>query len=135
MKGHPAVATATTTQSMPDMPSIQAYRHAVEIVIAALETNVVRGLITSEAQTRLAHCGKNVLPSAPPPPAMTKPPRDPQSRGINPMMWFDIFFVGSIMMLGTLGVMDWALPRGLLTGGNNGMRYAQTLAFTTLVFF
>jgi len=54
---------------------------------------------------------------------------------INRMMWFDIFFVGIIMMLGTLGVMDWALPGGLLPGGSNSMRYAQTLAFTTLVFF
>ena len=69
------------------------------------------------------------------PRVMTQPPRHPQSRVINRMMWFDIFFVGIIMMLGTLGVMDWALPGGLLPGGNNSMRYAQTLAFTTLVFF
>jgi Ca2+-transporting ATPase len=69
------------------------------------------------------------------PRVMTKPPRQPQSRVINRMMWFDIFFVGIIMMLGTLGVMDWALPGGLLPGGSNSMRYAQTLAFTTLVFF
>jgi Ca2+-transporting ATPase len=58
------------------------------------------------------------------PRVMTKPPRQPQSRVINRMMWFDIFFVGIIMMLGTLGVMDWALPGGLLPGGSNSMRYA-----------
>ncbi len=50
-------------------------------------------------------------------------------------MWFDIFFVGVIMMIGTLGVMDWALPAGLIPGGTGDMKYAQTLAFTTLVFF
>jgi hypothetical protein len=33
---------------------------------------------------------------------MTQPPRHPQSWVINRMMWFDIFFVGIIMMLGTL---------------------------------
>jgi Ca2+-transporting ATPase len=66
---------------------------------------------------------------------MTRPPRDPRSRVIDGRMWFDIGFVGAIMALGTLGVMDWALPGGLIEGGTGTMAYAHTLAFTTLVFF
>src|SRR6185503_16456485 len=67
MKEHPAMATAT--QSMPDMPHIQAYRQPVETVIAVPKTNPVHGLTTSEVQRRLALYGKNALPSAPPTPA------------------------------------------------------------------
>ena len=63
------MATPTTTPPMPDMPRIQAYRQPAETVMAALNTNAVRGLTTSEAQTRLARYGKNVLPAAPPTPA------------------------------------------------------------------
>jgi Ca2+-transporting ATPase len=87
------------------------------------------------------------------PNVMRRPPRDPKTRVINPTMWFDIFFVGIIMMLGTLVVMDLALPAGLIEGnvlqwpgtagsqsssgvtGEGFLRYAQTLAFTTLVVF
>ena len=66
---------------------------------------------------------------------MRKPPRDPKSSVITRTMWFDIFFVGVIMMFGTLAVMDLALPGGFLAGKNGTMQYAQTMAFTTLVFF
>jgi Ca2+-transporting ATPase len=66
---------------------------------------------------------------------MTRPPRDPRSRVIDGRMWFDIGFVGVIMAVGTLGVMDWALPGGLIEGGTGTIDYAHTLAFTTLVFF
>jgi len=66
---------------------------------------------------------------------MTRPPRDPRTRVIDGQMWFDIVFVGAIMAIGTLLVMDWALPNGLLAGATGDMRYAQTMAFTTLVFF
>jgi Ca2+-transporting ATPase len=83
---------------------------------------------------------------------MRRPPRDPRTRVINRTMWFDIFFVGIIMMVGTLTVMDLALPAGLIRGnvlqwagtggsgaagptGEEFLRYAQTLAFTTLVVF
>ena len=38
------------------------------------------------------------------------------------------------VLVGTLGVMDWALPGGLLPG-DGSLRYAQTMAFTTLVCF
>ena len=66
---------------------------------------------------------------------MSRPPRDPRSRVIDGRMWFDIVYVGVIMAVGTLAVMDWALPSGLIAGGTGTMEYAHTLAFTTLVFF
>ncbi len=65
---------------------------------------------------------------------MRKPPRDARSRVISKRMWFDILFVGTIMAGGTLLVMDWALPGGLIPGKGT-LHYAQTMAFTTLVFF
>jgi Ca2+-transporting ATPase len=49
-------------------------------------------------------------------------------------MWSGIFYVGAIMAVGTLFVLDASLPGGLIEGSGN-MRYAQTMAFTTLVFF
>ncbi len=66
---------------------------------------------------------------------MTRPPRDPSSSVISRRMWADIVIVGVIMAVGTLGVMDWVLPGGLFTGPGGAMNYAQTMAFTTLVFF
>lgn len=70
----------------------------------------------------------------PDPDQMSKPPRDPRARVIDRWMWFDIAFIGAIMAIGTLAVMDWALPGGLIPGSGT-MAYAQTMAFTTLVFF
>jgi Ca2+-transporting ATPase len=65
---------------------------------------------------------------------MTKPPR-PRSEGvITGRMWSGIFYVGAIMAAGTLLVLDGSLPGGLLDGAGD-LRYAQTMAFTTLVFF
>jgi Ca2+-transporting ATPase len=65
---------------------------------------------------------------------MTVPPR-PRSEGvITPGMWAGIFFVGVIMAAGTLLVLDASLPGGLIEGAHD-LGYAQTMAFTTLVFF
>jgi Ca2+-transporting ATPase len=65
---------------------------------------------------------------------MTNPPR-PRSEGvITGRMWSGIFYVGAIMAAGTLLVLDGSLPGGLLDGAGD-LRYAQTMAFTTLVFF
>jgi P-type Ca2+ transporter type 2C len=68
---------------------------------------------------------------------MLRPPRDPRSRVIAGRAWFDIALIGTIMALGTLLVMDWALPGGLLTGAGaeRGLPRAQTMAFTTVVFY
>jgi Ca2+-transporting ATPase len=49
-------------------------------------------------------------------------------------MWAGIVFVGVIMAIGTLLVLDASLPGGLISGSGD-MRYAQTMAFTTLVMF
>jgi Ca2+-transporting ATPase len=49
-------------------------------------------------------------------------------------MWAGIFFVGTITAAGTLLVLDASLPGGLLAGDGT-LRYAQTMAFTTLVCF
>jgi P-type Ca2+ transporter type 2C len=69
---------------------------------------------------------------------MLAPPRDPRSRVIGARAWFEIVLVGAIMATGTLAVMDWALPGGLIEARRaspGGLRYAQTMAFTTLVFY
>jgi Ca2+-transporting ATPase len=49
-------------------------------------------------------------------------------------MWWGIAFVGIVMASGTLFVLDAALPRGFVEGTGN-LRYAQTMAFTTLMLF
>jgi Ca2+-transporting ATPase len=65
---------------------------------------------------------------------MQQRPR-PRSEGvITRRMWTGIFFVGAIMAVGTLLVLDTSLPGGLIEGTGN-MRYAQTMAFTTLMMF
>jgi len=65
---------------------------------------------------------------------MQRSPR-PRSEGvITRRMWAGIFFVGTIMAAGTLLVLDASLPGGLIEGSGN-MRYAQTMAFTTLMMF
>jgi len=65
---------------------------------------------------------------------MQRRPR-PRAEGvITRRMWAGIFFVGAVMAAGTLIVLDASLPGGLLEGSGN-MRYAQTMAFTTLMMF
>jgi Ca2+-transporting ATPase len=65
---------------------------------------------------------------------MKKPPRARNEGVITRRMWVGIFFVGAITGAGTLLVLDASLPGGLIEGSGN-LRYAQTMAFTTLVFF
>jgi Ca2+-transporting ATPase len=65
---------------------------------------------------------------------MQRPPR-PRSEGvITRRMWGGIFFVGAIMAAGTLLVLDASLSGGLIEGSGN-MRYAQTMALTSLMMF
>ena len=65
---------------------------------------------------------------------MRQAPR-PRGEGvITRRMWSGILYVGVIMAIGTLLVLDAGLPGGMIEGSGN-MRYAQTMAFTTLVFF
>jgi Ca2+-transporting ATPase len=65
---------------------------------------------------------------------MNAPPRPPGEGVITRRMWAGIFIVGAVMAVGTLLVLDASLPGGLLAGTGD-MRYAQTMAFTTLVCF
>jgi Ca2+-transporting ATPase len=64
---------------------------------------------------------------------MQAPPRPRHEGVITRQMWFGIFGVGLVMAAGTLAVLDAALPGGLVEGSGN-IRYAQTMAFTTLMF-
>ena len=65
---------------------------------------------------------------------MNKPPRPKGEGVITREMWFGIFFVGAVMAAGTLLVLDASLPGGFVEGSGD-LRYAQTMAFTTLVLF
>jgi len=65
---------------------------------------------------------------------MRRAPRPPSEGVITAGMWRGIFFVGIVMAVGTLLVMDHSLPGGLLEGSGTVV-YAQTMAFTTLIMF
>ena len=65
---------------------------------------------------------------------MERPPRPVGERVITPAMWRGIVFVGVIMAVGTLLVLDASLPGGLVEGSGD-LRYGQTMAFTTLMLF
>jgi Ca2+-transporting ATPase len=66
--------------------------------------------------------------------AMSAAPRPKGEGVITGRMWTGIVLIGAVMAAGTLFVLDAALPGGLIEGSGS-MRYAQTLAFTTLVLF
>jgi Ca2+-transporting ATPase len=68
------------------------------------------------------------------PEVMEHPPRLQGSGVITRSMWFGIAFVGLIMATGTLLVLDFGLPGGLIEGSGD-LPYARTMAFTTLVLF
>jgi len=68
------------------------------------------------------------------PDVMRQPPRSRGSGVITREMWGGIIFVGLIMAVGTLLVLDAALPGGLIAG-TGGIDYGRTMAFTTLILF
>lgn len=63
---------------------------------------------------------------------MQKPPRPKAESVITGTMWSGILFIGVVMAAGTLLVLDASLPGGFVEGSGD-MRYAQTMAFTTLM--
>ena len=65
---------------------------------------------------------------------MQLPPRPHSERVITARMWRGIFFIGAIMALGTLLVLDASMPGGFIEGSGD-LRYGQTMAFTTLMLF
>jgi P-type Ca2+ transporter type 2C len=68
------------------------------------------------------------------PEVMNWPPRPVGSGVITRRMWGGMAFVGIIMAAGTLLVLDFGLPGGLIEGSGD-LPYARTMAFTTLVLF
>jgi P-type Ca2+ transporter type 2C len=68
------------------------------------------------------------------PDVMRQSPRPVGSGVITRRMRFGIAFVGIIMAAGTLFVLDFGLPGGLIEGSGD-LPYARTMAFTTLVLF
>jgi Ca2+-transporting ATPase len=63
---------------------------------------------------------------------MEQHPR-PRSEGvITRRMWRNIFVMGAVIAISTLFVLDASLPGGFVRGSHD-LRYAQTMAFTTLV--
>ena len=67
------------------------------------------------------------------PDVMSRRPRPSGEGVITGQMWRGILFVGAITAAGTLLVLDASLPGGFIEGAGD-MRYAQTMAFTTIVF-
>jgi P-type Ca2+ transporter type 2C len=66
--------------------------------------------------------------------SMSKPPRPIGEPVITGQMWFGIFFVGTVIAGGTLFILDRSLPGGIVAGAGSA-KYAQTMAFTTLMLF
>jgi Ca2+-transporting ATPase len=65
---------------------------------------------------------------------MRQPPRPSAEPVITRRMWRGILLVGAITAAGTLFVLDASLPGGYVRGSGD-IRYAQTMAFTTLMLF
>ena len=65
---------------------------------------------------------------------MEQPPRPVGEGVLTPQMWRGIVFVGVVMAVGTLFVLDASLPGGYVAGSGD-LPYAQTMTFTTLMLF
>jgi P-type Ca2+ transporter type 2C len=65
------------------------------------------------------------------PGVMRRPPRPTGERAIPPGMWGGIVLVGATTAAATLFALDVSLPGGVVAGAGT-MKYAQTMAFTTL---
>jgi Ca2+-transporting ATPase len=63
---------------------------------------------------------------------MRRPPRPRDEGVITGRMWFGIVFVGGVMAISTLSVLDASLPGGFIEGTGT-LPFAQTMAFTTLM--
>jgi Ca2+-transporting ATPase len=59
---------------------------------------------------------------------MNRKPRSPKENIINKSRWIRIFYIGIVMMIGTLAVFKFY-------DFNTNLKYAQTMAFSTLVIF
>src|SRR5262245_51132716 len=68
------------------------------------------------------------------PALMHRPLRPADERVITGEMSRGIFFIGAVIAVGSLYVLDAALPGGLVQGTGT-LRHAQTMVFTTLMLF
>ena len=102
----------------------------VGIIVPLLATQILWINLLTDAGPALA---LGVDPAEPG--VMARSPRDPGKPVITPTMWYEIGFIGVIMGIGTLLVMDWSLPGGLIHQPGGSLPYAHTMAFTTLVFY
>jgi P-type Ca2+ transporter type 2C len=102
---------------------------AAGVVLPLLATHILWINLVSDGAPALALGVDPVDPGV-----MNEPPRRRDEGAITGRMWAGIVFVGLIMAVGTLLVLDWSLPGGLIEGSGS-LRYAQTMAFTTLLFF
>jgi Ca2+-transporting ATPase len=68
------------------------------------------------------------------PAVMRNPPRAAGEGVITGQMWINAFWIGAVMAVGTLYVLDSALPGGFVNGSGT-LKHGQTMAFTTLVLF
>jgi len=99
------------------------------VVLPLLATHILWINLVSDGAPALALGVDPVDPRV-----MQEPPRARGEGAITRRMWAGIVFVGAIMAAGTLLVLDASLPGGLIEGSGS-MRHAQTMAFTTLLFF
>jgi Ca2+-transporting ATPase len=99
------------------------------VVLPLLATHILWINLVSDGAPALA---LGVDPAEPG--VMNEPPRARGEGAITRRMWVDIVVVGAIIAAGTLLVLDASLPGGLIEGSGS-LRYAQTMAFTTLLFF
>ncbi|MDH5285790.1 MAG: cation-translocating P-type ATPase [Betaproteobacteria bacterium] len=65
---------------------------------------------------------------------MDAPPRAPGERVITRRMWIGIGAAASVMAVGTLALLDAALPGGLIEGEGE-VRHGRTMAFNVLVLY
>jgi Ca2+-transporting ATPase len=110
-------------------PAIGLELHANAIVLPLVATQLLWINLVTDGAPALAL-------GVDPPDAglMRQPPRPPTERVITLRMWTAILFVGVVMAAGTLYVLDASLAGGT-AGGGGSLRYAQTMAFTTLILF
>jgi magnesium-transporting ATPase (P-type) len=105
-------------------------RSGEAFVVPLLATQILWINLLTDTSPALA-VGVDPVDSA----VMKRPPRRRTDRVIDGEMWFNIAFIGVLMALITLGVMDLYLPKGLIAPNATGdIVLAQTMAFTTLVF-
>ncbi|MGK2856268.1 MAG: cation-translocating P-type ATPase, partial [Thermoanaerobaculia bacterium] len=97
------------------------------VVLPLLATQLLWANLVTDGAPALA---LGVDPAAPG--LMTRAPRPRDEGVITARMWRGIAFVGAITAAATLLVLDASLPGGLIAGSGS-IRYAQTMAFNTLV--